>query len=467
MIRRYIPILRWIPDYSGKKLRGDIFAGLTVGVMLVPQAMAYAILAGVPPVTGLYASLIPLLVYPFFGTSRHLAVGIVAVDCIIIAGGLSQLALPMSEQYLALAVMLAFIVGITQMAMGLLRLGFIVNLLSRPVALGFMSGAVLIIGISQLPDLLGIQKPATPALSAVLYQTFTHLSDIHLLTALLGGGGVLVILGLRRFAPKMPASLIAVLAGAVALVVFDLRDAGVAVVSAVPSGLPSLALPDFDLGVIRALVPTAITLVLVQFMTLISLGSFFAARHRYQISANTELFTLGAMNAAGSLFRAIPVSGSFSRSAINEHAGAASPLSNLSAAAVVGMALLFLTPLFEFLPMPLFASMIIVASLSLIDLAEVRYILQIKKVDGVIALGTFAATLILGIHQGILFGVLMSAAAVVYRVSRPNIAVLGHLPGSRSYRELEHYPEAVTVKGMVILRLDASFAFTNARFVRT
>ena len=458
---------RWLPGYSFKDARGDMIAGLTVGVMLVPQGMAYAILAGVPPVIGLYASLIPLLMYPFFGTSRHLAVGIVAIDCIIVAGGLSQIATPMTADYVAMAILLAFLVGAVQMAMGLLRLGFIVNLLSRPVALGFMSGAVLIIGVSQLPDLLGIDKPETSSLTAVLFQTAAHFSEIHVMTAVLGVAGILIILGIRKWLPRLPASLIAVLAGAIVVSYFGLDKAGVAVVADVPSGLPSLVIPDFDLTTVRALVPTAVTLVLVQFMTLISLGSFFAAKHRYQVSANTELVALGAMNLMGSLFRSIPVSGSFSRSAVNEHAGANSGLSNLFAAIVVGLALLFLTPLFSLLPMPLFASMIIVASLSLIDISEAKYILRTKRVDGIIALGTFAATLLLGIHQGILFGVLMSAAAVIYRVSRPNIALLGHLPGSRSYRELDNYPEAEAIDGIAIMRLDASFAFTNASFVRT
>jgi len=456
-----------LPGYSLANARRDLIAGLSVGVMLVPQGMAYAVLAGVPPVIGLYASLVPLLMYPIFGTARHLAVGIVAIDCIIVAGGLSQIATPMTEDYIALAIMLAFLVGAVQMAMGLLRLGFIVNLLSRPVTLGFMSGAVIIIGVSQLPDLLGIAKPVTSSLTAVLVQTVTHVSEIHLLTTGLGILGIVIILAIRKWLPRLPAALIAVVAGATLLTVFSLDEAGVAVVAQIPSGLPAFAIPEFHLSSVRALLPTAFTLVLVQFMTLISLGSFFAAKHRYQISANTEFFTLGVMNLVGSMFRAIPVSGSFSRSAVNEHAGAASALSNVVAALVVGMALLFLTPVFAYLPMSLFASMIIVASLSLIDISEALYILRTKRVDGIIALSTFAATLLLGIHQGILFGILASAAAVVYRVSRPNIAILGHLPGSRSYRELEFFPEAKAVEGIAILRLDASFAFTNARYVRT
>ncbi|TDI78038.1 MAG: sulfate permease [Bacteroidetes bacterium] len=464
---RYFPITRWLPGYSLANARRDLIAGLSVGVMLVPQGMAYAVLAGVPPVIGLYASLVPLLMYPIFGTARHLAVGIVAIDCIIVAGGLSQIATPMTEDYIALAIMLAFLVGALQMAMGLLRLGFIVNLLSRPVTLGFMSGAVIIIGVSQLPDLLGIAKPVTSSLTAVLVQTVTHVSEIHLLTTGLGILGIVIILAVRKWLPRLPAALIAVVAGATLLTVFSLDEAGVAVVAQIPSGLPAFAIPEFHLSSVRALLPTAFTLVLVQFMTLISLGSFFAAKHRYQISANTEFFTLGVMNLVGSMFRAIPVSGSFSRSAVNEHAGAASALSNVVAALVVGMALLFLTPVFAYLPMSLFASMIIVASLSLIDISEALYILRTKRVDGIIALSTFAATLLLGIHQGILFGILASAAAVVYRVSRPNIAILGHLPGSRSYRELEFFPEAKAVEGIAILRLDASFAFTNARYVRT
>lgn len=442
-------------------------AGLTVGVMLVPQSMAYAILAGVPPVFGLYASLVPLLIYPVFGTSRHLAVGIVAIDCMILAGGLGHLARPMSADYISLAILLAFIVGATQIAMGVLRLGFIVNLLSRPVSLGFMSGAVIIIGVSQLPTLLGISPPEDSSILSVLIETATHVSDTHFLTMIIGLSAIAVILALRKWLPRLPASLVAVILGGLALWAFSLDEAGVAIVPAIPSGLPSVELPTFNLANLGALFPTAITLVLVQIMTLTSLGSVFGAKHRYRIRPNGELVALGWMNLVGAFFKAVPVSGSFSRTAVNEQAGATSALSNLIAAGVVALTLLFLTPVFRFLPMALFAAIIIVATLSLIDFSEAQFIVRAKRTDGIIALGTFAATLILGIHQGILFGVLMSAAAVIYRVSRPNIAVLGHLPGSRSYRELDHFQDARPIDGIVILRLDASFAFTNSSYVRT
>lgn len=446
--------------------RGDLVSGLTVGVLVVPQSMAYAILAGIPPVLGLYASLVPLLVYPFLGSSRHLAVGIVAIDCVVLAGGLSQLATPMSADYINLAILLAFIVGITQIAMGVLRLGFIVNLLSRPVALGFMSGAILIIGVSQLPSLLGISAPADPSLTSVLSTTVSHLSDIHLPTMLIGIAGIGLILGIRKWIPQLPAALFAVVLSGVLLHVFNLDEKGVAIIGHISPGLPSLTLPAFEMTNLGALFPTAVTLVLVQFMTLVSLGSVFARKHRYRINPNRELVALGAMNLAGSFFRAVPVSGSFSRTAVNVETGAESSLSNVIAAGVVAVSLLYLTPLFRFLPTSVFAAIIIVATLSLIDFSEARYIVRAKRVDGIIALGTFAATIILGIHQGILFGVLISAAAIIYRVSRPNIAVLGHLPGSRSYRDLEHFPEAEAIDGIVILRLDASFSFANATYVR-
>lgn len=449
-----------------RALRGDVLAGLTVGVILVPQGMAYAVLAGVPPVMGLYACLVPLLIYPFLGSSRHLAVGIVAIDCMIIAGGLSQISTPMTEEYVSLAILLAFIVGVTQIAMGVLRLGFIVNLLSRPVSLGFLSGAVITIGISQLPNLLGIQAPDNTSPSSVLIATVNQLPDVHMATLLMGLGGIGLILTIKKWLPRLPAPLIAVVLGGTILWAFSLDEAGVAIVGEISSGLPSFEIPAFRLVNLGALFPTAITLVLVQFMTVISLGSIFAAKHRYRVTPNRELVSLGAMNLFGAFFRAIPVSGSFSRTAINEQAGAESSLSNVVAASVVGIALLFLTPLFRYLPVPLLAAIVIVAIVSLIDIKEARYIVRTKRVDGVIALGTLTATLVLGIHQGILFGVLMSAAAVMYRVSRPNIALLGHLPGSRSYRELDHFPEARSIDGIEILRLDASFAFTNAAFVR-
>jgi len=351
--------------------------------------------------------------------------------------------------------------------MGVLRLGFIVNLLSRPVSLGFLSGAVITIGISQLPNLLGVLPPESTSLTSVLLKTASQLSDIHLLTLVMGFSGIGLILSIKKWAPGWPASLVAVILGGVILWLFHLDEKGVAIVGAISPGLPGFKIPAFSITDLGNLFPTVMTLVLVQIMTIISLGSVFAGRHRYRIRANSELIALGAMNLVGSLSGSIPVSGSFSRTAVNEQAGAETSLSNVVAASVVALALLFLTPLFRYLPMPMFAAIIIVATLSLIDFSEARYILRAKRMDGLIALGTFAATLILGIHQGILFGVLMSAAAIIYRVSRPNIAVLGHLPGSRSYRELDHFPEAQAIEGIVILRLDASFAFANATYVRS
>jgi len=464
--RRLIPALDWLPRYGRAELKGDLVAGLTVGVMLVPQSMAYALLAGVPPVYGLYASLIPLLVYALLGTSRHLAVGIIAIDMLIVAAGLTPLAEPGSPRYLALALLLTALVGVLQLVMGLARLGFLVNLLSRPVLTGFASGAALIIAFSQVDSLLGLSLPSASSLPARLWLTLTHLPEVHLLTLALGVGALLLLVGLQRFAPRLPSALIVVVLGTLLVWLLRLDRLGVAVVGSIPRGLPSFAPPELELSTVRALLPTAVTLALVQFMNVITLGKVFAARYRYSVRPNRELLAIGAANLVGSFFQSLPVSGSFSRTAVNARAGACTPLSNVMAAAVVGLTLLVLTPLFHFLPVPALAAIIIVAALGLFDLRGLRQLWRIKRTDGAVALLTFAVTLLIGVREGVLSGIVASIVAVMYRISRPNVAELGHLPGTRSFRDRRHHPEARPIPGLLLLRVDASFSFANADFLQ-
>ncbi len=465
-LARLFTVAQWLPGYDRRDLRGDLIAGLTVGVMLIPQGMAYALLAGVPPIYGLYASLVPLVVYPLFGTSRHLAVGIVAIDSLIIAAGLAPFAAAGSAEYIQLALVLALMVGALQMLMGALRLGFVVNLLSRPVIAGFTAAAALTIGFSQLANLLGVSLPRTPYIYTLLWEAARHLTDVHLPTLLIGLGGIALLLLLRRFAPKVPGPIVAVIAGTLLVWGLGLYRDGVAIVGEIPTGLPAPTVPALSPDTLRALLPTAVTLALVQFMNVISLGKVFAARHRYSVRPNRELFALGALNFVGGFFRSIPVSGSFSRTAVNEQAGARTPLANVFSAAVIALTLLFLTPLFYFLPIPVFAAIIMVAAFGMIDVQELRFLLRVKRIDGAIALLTFAATLLIGIHQGVLIGIAASVVAIMYRIGHPNVAELGHLPGTRSFRDLARYPDAVPLEGILILRVDASFSFANAEFLK-
>ncbi|NBC16351.1 MAG: sulfate permease [Bacteroidetes bacterium] len=459
-------INRWLPEDGLRGLRSDMQAGLTVGVMLVPQGMAYAVLAGLPPIYGLYASLLPLLIYPFFGTSRHLAVGVIAIDMLIVAAGLGALAEAGTAEYIELAILLAAMVGLIQILMGIGQLGFIVNLLSRPVIAGFTSAASIIIIFSQLGNFLGVALPQSQHVYTLIWEAVQHIDSVHGLTVIVGTLALALLFVFKRWKPLFPAPLFVVALSILAAWGLGLDAEGMAVVGSIPTGLPRPDLPAISLGNARELMPTALTLALVQFMSVISLGKVFAAQHRYSIDPNRELVAIGASNVVGSLFRSLPVSGSFSRTAVNAQSGARSPLANIFAALLIGLTLLFLTPLFAYLPIPVLAAIIIAASISLLDVKEMRYLLRTKRVDGGIALLTFTVTLVVGIQEGVLTGIAASVVAVMYRISRPNVAVLGHLPGTRSFRDVRRHESAGRIEGILMLRVDASFSFANSEFLK-
>lgn len=457
---------RWLTSYSRTEMKSDVAAGLTVGVMIIPQSMAYAVLLGVPPIYGLYASLVPLLVYPLFGTSRQLAVGVIAIDMLVATAGLSLIASPGSAEFIALAILLAMMVGVLQIAMGLFRLGFIVNLLSRPIIAGFTSAAAIVICFSQLGNLLGIDLPQTQYIFVLMWELLGHLSDIHLASAALGIGGIGLLFLLRSWRPLFPGPIVLVLIATALGWLVGLDEEGVAIIGSIPTGLPSFDVPNVSPRSLRALLPTAITLALVQFMTVISLGKVFGARHRYRVRPNRELIAVGMSNFIGSLFRSVPVSGSFSRSAVNDQAGAKTPLANVVAATLVAATLLFLTPLFTYLPIPVLGSIIILAAVGLVDVREVRLLMHLKRVDGAVALLTFAATLVAGVVEGVLLGIAASVVAVMYRISRPKVTILGHLPGTQTFGDLRRHEEARELQDILIMRVEASLSFANTEFLR-
>lgn len=451
----------------------DLVAGLSVATMLVPQSMAYALLAGMPAVYGLYASLVPLLVYPMIGTSRHIAVGIMAIDSMIVAAGVATVVSPgvpgggAAAEYISAVLLLGLMVGGIQIVMGALRMGFVVNLLSRPVIAGFTSAAAITIGVGQFGNLTHIPVPGGAGIFEIARAAVAGSSEFHALSFLMALCGIFLLVALQRWTRSVPGPLVAVALGAVAVWLFGLSSRGVSVVGSVEAGLPGLTdIEPWSIDLAMDLVPTAITLSLVQFMTVISLGKTFATRHGYRIDPNRELMAVGAMNTAGAFFRSVPVSASFSRSAINDRFGASTPLSNVFAAAFVALTLLFMTPLLKYLPIPVLGAIILVAVFSLIDVRELRFLLSTKRIDGVIALGTFAATLVVGIHLGVLAGIGFSVIAIMYRISRPNIAVLGHLGGTRSFRDVMNYGTTETISDVLMLRIDASFSFANADHLR-
>ncbi|MDR8391605.1 sulfate permease [Aliifodinibius sp. S!AR15-10] len=461
-----LTIFKWLSEYSSETFKKDLFAGVTVGVMLIPQGMAYAVLAGVPAIYGLYASLVPLLIYPLFGTSRHLAVGVVAIDMLVVAAGVGLIAEPGTPQYISLVILLSVFVGITQIAMSVARLGFIVNLLSKPVIIGFTTAAPLIISFSQLGNLTGIEITQSQYIYDIVMELTFVWDDLHLLTFGIGIGGIVLLVLSRRIAPFAPEALLLVIISSVLVWGLGLAKEGVEVVGYIERGLPAPTIPSFSFEELRRLVPTILTLALVQFMNVVTLGRTFATKHKYAISPNRELMALGTANLLGGFFRSLPISGSFSRSAVNEQAGAKTPLTNIFAAISIGLTLLFLTPLFYFVPMPALSAIIIVASLGLIEIEQIRYLFRTKERDGYIALFTFVTILLIGIQEGILLGVGASLIGVLVQASRPNVAELGHITGSHFFRDISRYPEADRIQGLLVLRVDASFSFHNAEYFK-
>jgi len=459
---RLMPALVWLPRYRRADLPGDLTAGVTTAVMLIPQAMAYALLAGLPPVVGLYAAIAPPLVYALFGSSPKLAVGPVAMDSLLVAAAVGSVALAGTEVYVTTAAALALMVGAVQLAMGALRLGFVVNFLSRPVLSGFTSAAALVIAASQLGPLLGLRLGSSTALHTIVLEIAGAVTKIHVPTLVLAAVTMLVLVLLGRWRGK---ALLVVALGIAASALLDLPALGVAVVGEVPPGLPSPALPLVPWATLGALVPAALTIALVSFMEAISSG-LAVAEDDQRPAADRELVALGLSNLACGVMRGYPVAGGLSRTAVNAQAGARTGLAGVFTAALVALALLFLTPLLRGLPRASLAAIIVVAVFGLIDRKLPRELWRVRRRELPVLLLTFMATLTLGISTGLVLGVLASLLLFVLRTTRPHTAVLGRLPGTHVYRNLRRFPDAEPVPGLVLVRLDAQLYFANAAFLR-
>ncbi len=464
-LARWFPIASSLGGYRRDDLRGDLTAGLTTAVMLVPQSMAYAMLAGLPPIVGLYASTVPLLAYALLGTSRHLAVGPVAMVSLMTAAAVGGLAEPGSERYVELAVVLALMVGAIQIAMGLARVGFLVNFLSHPVISGFTSAAALIIGLSQLNHLLGIVTPRSPYIHEILLGAVAAIGDVQPATVVIGGASIAALVLLRRLSPTIPGALAVVVVSSLAVLGLGLHDRGVAIVGEVPAGLPGIAFPGLSIETLGDLLPSALAISLVAFMESVSVAKAMASRHRYEIDANRELGGLGLANVVGGLFGGYPVTGGFSRTAINSQAGARTAVASIVTAGFIGVTLLFFTPLFYYLPKAVLAAIVMTAVFGLIDVREVVHLFKVNRIDLALLTLTFVVTLVGGIEAGILTGVVASLLAFAARTTRPHVAVLGRLPGRAVYRNVERHPEAETLPGIIVLRIDAQLYYGNAAFL--
>ncbi len=461
-----LPIVDWLRNYRREDLGADVIAGLTTAVMLVPQAMGYALLAGLPPIHGLYASLVPLIVYAVLGTSRHLAVGPVAMDSILVASSIGAIAAAGSEEFVVLAAGLGVMVGVVQAGLGFVRAGFLVNFLSRPVVAGFTAAAALIIAASQLGNLLGIELPRTHHVHLVVWNALQRASQWSWATLSIGVVSIVaLVVGKKRW-PRLPAALFVVVAATLAVWALGLRSAGVAVVGEVPAGLPGIRVPTIDAGTLTHLIPAAATIALVSFMEAISVGSVFAQTYRYEIFPNRELIALGFANVGGGLTGGYPIAGGFSRTAVNVRAGARTQLAALVTAAIVIVTLLVLTRGFFYLPKAALSAIIVAAVAGLIDVRGAVEVYRIKRVDFYLLVVTFAATLSLGIQWGILVGVGASVLLFLVRTTRPHFAVLGRIPDSQTYLNVARHPQAETTPGIILVRIDAQFYFGNVSFLK-
>ncbi|MBX2876173.1 MAG: solute carrier family 26 protein [Saprospiraceae bacterium] len=466
-IKDYMPILEWLPSYDKRQLPGDLSAGLTVGVMLIPQGMAYAMIAGLPPIYGLYASTLPLIIYALLGTSRQLAVGPVAMVSLLTAAGVGSLAVGGTETYIALAITLALFVGLIQFLLGAFRLGFLVNFLSHPVISGFTSAAALIIGLSQLKHLLGVEIARSHYVHEIVVEAMGKIGEINWSTLAIGLGGVLLIIGAKRLHKAIPGPLLAVVFGILLVWGMGLQALGVKIVGEVPGGLPSFGIPQIQIATAQDLLPIALAIALVSFMESIAVAKAIQAKHKdYKVIANQELIALGAANIGGAFLQSYPVTGGFSRTAVNDQAGAKTGLASIFSAALIVLTLLFLTPLFYYLPKAILASVIMVAVFGLIDVKEAKHLWKADRSDFWMLIITFLATLGLGIEQGIGIGVILSLAIIIFRTSRPHIAELGQVPGTPYYRNVERFDTVLQRDDLLIIRLDAQLYFANIDFFK-
>ncbi len=467
-MHKFFPFLQWLSTYKKQYFSQDLVAGLTVGIILIPQGMAYAMIAGLPPVYGLYASLFPIIMYVFLGTSRQVAIGPVAMDSLLVAASLGTLAITSVENYIAMAIVLAFLVGVIQILLGVLKMGFLVNYLSRPVISGFTSAAALIIIFSQVKHLLGIQVERATYFHQLVVNVFTKLVETNPLDFLIGSVGILLILFLKRISKKIPSILIVVLIGIACVYFFKLEALGVSLVGTVPSGLPSFKVPNISVEIVTSLWPMAIALAMVGYLEAISIGKAMEEKTGEEtIDANKELIAIGSSNVIGSFFQAYPVTASFSRSAINSEARAKTNLAALFSVVMVVVTLLYLTPVFYYLPKAVLASIIMVSVLGLIDFEYAKRLVNHRKDEFFVLIITFLITLFIGIKEGILIGVLISLLVMVYRTSNPHFAVLGKIKGTEYYRNITRFEDDIVIQdNLLIVRFDAQLYFANSAYFK-
>jgi sulfate permease, SulP family len=459
---RFVPILHWSRSYPRPNLRGDLVAGLTVAVMLIPQGMAYANLAGMPPVTGLYAAIAGIVAYALLGTSGSLAVGPVAITSLLTLSGLQSIATPGDPSYPAVAALLALSVGAVLVVGGLLRLGFLVNFLSHPVISGFTSAAAITIGLSQVKDLLGVDIGRPDGVIGTVEALASEIGLVNGWTLAIGIGSVVALVAGKRLVPRAPVALIVLAASTGLTWTASLTERGVAILGEVPTGFPSPEIPELTGSLIAEVAPVALTIAVIAYAEGISVAKAIARRTREKVDANQELIATGASNVAAGMFGGFPVAGGFSRTAVNHSAGARTPLASLVTAGMLAVAVLWLTPALHHLPRAVLAAVVIVAVAGLVDVRDAVETFRTRRADFAALAVTFFSTLLIGVEPGLAIGLVFSLAVFVHRSSNPHTTELGRVEGTEEYRNVDRWPTH-TCDAFTVLRVDGPLFFANTK----
>ncbi|MGK0363372.1 MAG: SulP family sulfate permease [Saprospiraceae bacterium] len=467
-LKNTFPLINDLSGYSRSFFTADLIAGLTVGVLLIPQGMAYAVLAGLPPIYGLYGGLIPLFLYAFFGTSRQLSIGPVAVSSIVLAEGISRLGVePLSTEFIGYAIAAGLFIGLLQMIFGLLKMGFLVNFLSQPVIAGFTSAAAFIILASQLSDLLGFSIPREFNLFKKIAYAAQNIEQANWIAVTMCTGAMGIMLLLRKMSTVIPGALVVVVLGTLLCYFLDLPAYGLAIVGTIPEGLPVYQTPDISIETLEKIFPTVLTVTIIGIIESIGIAKSIEAKHQdYTIRPSQELFAIGISKIGGAFFQAMPTSGSFTRSAINNEAGARTTIASLVTFVVILLTLLFLTPIFYYLPKAILAAIILLAIRSLIEYEKAIYLWEKHRREFLLMIVTFITTLTFGIEEGVIAGVILSIANVLHRSSTPHIAILGIVPGKTYYRNIDRFETVKQENNALIVRFDNQLFFINASFFK-
>jgi high affinity sulfate transporter 1 len=465
VVDRWLPNFERLRRYQHALLRGDLLAGVTVAAYLIPQCMAYAELAGLPPVAGLWAVLAPMGIYAFVGSSPQLSIGPESTTAVMTAVALAPLAVGDSPRYAELAAALAIVVGALCILGFVLKLGFLADLLSRPILIGYMAGVALIMIAGQLEKATGVPVEGERFLDQIR-DFFSNISDVHWPTVALTGSLLVFLFVVGHFFPRLPVPLLGVLLATAAVAIFDLTNEGILTVGEIPAGFPSPAIPDVSWHDLWLLLGPALGITVVGYSDNVLTGRSFASRHHDEVDANQELLALGAASLGTGFTQGFPISSSGSRTVIGDAVGGRTPLMSLAVVASVVLVLLFLRPLLAEFPTAALGALVIYAAIRLIDVAEFRRLIRFRKSEFTLALATTLGVLLVDILYGVLIAVALSVLDMFRRVARPHDAVLGSVPGLPGLHDVDDYPDATTVPGLVIYRYDAPLCFANAEDLR-